>query len=60
MSTLWNREPALVVAFIAAAIALGIGFGLPVTAAQEALIMTFVLAGMGLLTRSQVSPVVPE
>jgi hypothetical protein len=56
---IWNREPALVVAFAAAVIALAIGFGVPVTAAQEALIMTFVIAGMGLLTRSQVTPVPP-
>ena len=52
-----KSEPALVVAFIAAAIALAVGFGLPVSAEQVSLIMAFVIAGLGFVTRSQVTPV---
>ena len=54
--TLWNREPALIITFIAAFIALGIGFGLPVTVDQLALIMAAVTALIGVLVRSQVVP----
>ena len=54
---MWNREPALVVAAIAALISLAVGFGAPVTPIQFGLIMAAVSAVTGLLTRSQVSPV---
>ena len=52
-----KSEPALIVAFVAAAVALAVGFGLPVSAEQVSLIMAFVIAGLGFVTRSQVSPV---
>lgn len=51
-----RTEPALVVAFVAAAVALAVGFGLPVSAEQVSLIMAFVIAGLGFVTRSQVTP----
>lgn len=54
-----KSEPALVVAFVAAAIALAVGFGLPVSAEQVSLIMAFVIAGLGFVTRSQVTPIAP-
>ena len=56
MSNLWNREPALILAAVGAIIALAIGFGAPVTAAQLALIMAAVSAVLALFVRSQVTP----
>ena len=54
-----RNEPALVVAFVAAAIALGIAFGLELTAEQQGAITAFVVAVLGFVTRSKVSPVDP-
>lgn len=56
---LWDREPAVVVGFVGAAIALGVSFGLPITAEQVGFIMAFVSAGLAFVTRSQVSPAPP-
>jgi hypothetical protein len=56
MPALWNREPALILAACGAILSLAVGFGLPVTPAQVALIMAAVFAVLGLVTRSQVSP----
>lgn len=56
MPALWNREPALVLAAVSALVALGVGFGLPVTTLQAGLILAAVSAVLGLVTRSQVSP----
>jgi len=55
---MWTKEPALIVGFIGALIALGVSFGLPVTAEQVGFIMALVTAGLAFVTRSQVSPVV--
>lgn len=56
-ATLWGREPALILAALSAMIALAVGFGLPVTAEQEALIVAAVSAVIGVITRSRVTPV---
>ena len=53
---MWNREPALILAAVGALLALVIGFGAPVTPAQLGLIMAAVSAGLGLATRTRVSP----
>ena len=55
MENLWGREPALVVGAVSALIALAIGFGLPVSSEQMALIMAAVTAVLSVITRSQVS-----
>ena len=57
---MWNKEPALIVGFVGAAIALGVSFGLPVSAEQVGFVMAFVTAGLAFVTRSQVSPVAPD
>jgi len=56
---MWTKEPALIVGFVGAAIALGVSFGLPVTAEQVGFIMALVTASLAFVTRSQVSPVTP-
>jgi hypothetical protein len=56
---MWSKEPALIVALVSALIALGVGFGLPVTAEQVSLIMAVVIAALAFVTRSQVTPVTP-
>lgn len=57
MSNLWTREPALIVGFVGAVIALAVSFGLPVTAEQVGFILAAVTAALAFVTRSQVSPV---
>ena len=52
----FKAEPAAWVAVISAAIAVGVGFGLPVTSEQVGLIMAFVNVTAGLFVRSQVTP----
>lgn len=54
MNSLFGREPALIIGAIGALIALGVGFGLPVTPAQVGLIMAAVAAILAVVTRSQV------
>ena len=54
---LWGREPAMVVAFVDAVLILGISFGLPLTVEQKGAIIAVVTVALGLVTRSQVSPV---
>lgn len=56
MGALLGREPVLFMAVVNAGIALAIGFGVKVSQEQFALIMTFVGAVLGLITRSQVTP----
>lgn len=56
MSGLWGREPAVILGCVNAGIALSVGFGLPVSIEQAALINAFVAAVIAVLTRSQVSP----
>lgn len=58
--TIFNREPALILAALNALIALGVGFGLKLTPQQAALINAAVVAILGLWTRSKVSPVSTE
>lgn len=57
---MFGREPALILGFIGAAIALAVGFGLKVSGEQINLIMVFAAAAItlftGIATRSQVVP----
>lgn len=53
---MFGREPALIIGAIGALIALGVGFGLPVTSSQVGLILAAVTAVLTLITRSQVVP----
>lgn len=52
-----SKEPALIIGFVGAVIALGVAFGLPVSAEQVGYIMAFVSAASAFVTRSQVTPV---
>lgn len=52
-----GREPAMVLAFVGAVISLGVTFGLHLTAEQIGATMAVVQIGLGLITRSQVTPV---
>ena len=56
-ASVWGREPVAIVAAVEAVILLAIGFGLPVTGEQVALINTALLAVLTLVARSQVTPV---
>lgn len=55
MTSLWNREPTLILAVVSAGLALGMGFGLKITPQQMGLIMAFAAAVLGLINRSQVT-----
>lgn len=57
MKTLWNREPAMFLAVIQAAIILFLAFGIHLTMEQTAALMAFSAALLGFITRSQVVPV---
>lgn len=54
--TILGREPVAVAAFIAIAINLAVTFGLGLSADQIALVNALVVAGLGLIVRSRVSP----
>lgn len=54
---IFNREPALVLAAIAAVVSLAIGFGVDITTEQLALINAAAAAIVGLIVRSKVTPV---
>lgn len=54
---IFGREPILFLALIATGLNLGVGFGLPVSSAQLALINTFVAAVVGFVARRKVTPV---
>ena len=56
MSTLWGREPAMVLALVQAVIVLGVAFGLKLSAEQTGAILAVTALVLGLVTRSQVSP----
>lgn len=56
MGTILGREPALILAALQAALALGIGFGLHISAEQTALIMALAAAVAGLIVRQNVTP----
>jgi hypothetical protein len=53
---LWNREPALTLAVVAAALNLAVGFGLPVSPEQVALLNALAVAVAGWVVRSRVTP----
>lgn len=57
MTTLWGREPAMVLAFVQALIVLLVSFGLKLTTDQTASILALTAVLLGLITRSRVSPV---
>jgi hypothetical protein len=52
-----RQEPALVSTFVGAALALAAVFGFSLSADQTAGVMTFTAAIVGIVIRSQVSPV---
>lgn len=60
MGKLWGREPAMVLAFVQAIIALAIAFGLDLSAEQVGTISAVTAAILGLITRSQVTPDNPD
>ena len=53
--SLWKSEPTMLLAVVQAGLALGMGFGLNITAQQMALILTFTGAVLALINRSQVT-----
>ena len=56
MGTIWGREPAMVLAFVQAVIVLAVSFGLQLSPEQTAAILALTAVGLGLITRSQVTP----
>ncbi len=54
---LFNREPAAILAAVQAVVALAISFGLSLTPEQVGGILAVTAILLGLVTRSQVSPV---
>jgi hypothetical protein len=54
---MFNREPALILAAIAALVSLAVGFGLDITIEQAALINAAAAAIVGLIVRQKVTPV---
>jgi hypothetical protein len=56
-NTMFNREPALILAAVQAVLAVAIGFGLDVTPEQLSLILAATAAVLGLITRQKVTPV---
>ena len=55
--TIWGREPAMVLALVQALIVLGVSFGLQLSSDQTAAILAVTAVVLGLITRSQVTPV---
>ena len=53
---IFNREPAVIIGLVNAAIALAVGFGLDIDPEQVGLINAAVAALLSLVVRSQVSP----
>ena len=56
MTTLWGREPAMIVALVQAVLVLAVVFGLKLAPEQSAAILAVVAVVLGLITRSQVTP----
>lgn len=56
MSTLWNREPAAILAVIQTVLALVIAFGTDLSVEQVGAILAVSAAVLGLITRSVVTP----
>ena len=59
MFKLIKTEPAILVALVGAVIAVAVAFGLKLEPAQNAAIMALVTMGVGIVTRSRVTPVPP-
>ena len=57
LTSLWGREPAMILAVVQAALALFVVFGLRLSAEQIGAVLALTAAVLGLLTRSQVTPV---
>jgi hypothetical protein len=57
MKTIFGREPAVILGFVQVLVALAVGFGLDLSAEQQALILAAAAALAALLVRSQVTPV---
>jgi len=57
IGNLWGREPAMVLALIQCVLVLGVSFGLRLSPEQTGAILALTAVVLGLLTRSQVSPV---
>lgn len=57
LGNLWGREPAMVVAFVQALLVVAVSFGLNLTKEQTAGLLTLTAITLGLITRSQVTPV---
>jgi hypothetical protein len=55
MKTFWQTEPTLILAMIQAGLALGMGFGLHITAQQMALILTFTGTVLAVVNRAVVT-----
>ena len=55
--TIWGREPAMVLALVQAVIALVVAFGLSLAPDQIGAILAVTAVVLGLITRSQVTPV---
>lgn len=60
IKNLWGREPAMILAFIQGVIILIIVAGVNISSELQAAILTVVALGLGLITRTQVSPVGTE
>ena len=56
LTTLWGREPAMVLAFVQTLIVLGVSFGLRLTPEQTGAILALTAVVLGLITRTQVTP----
>ncbi len=56
LGNLWNREPAMVLAFVQAVIVLAVSFGLQLTPEQTGAILALTAVVLGLWTRSKVTP----
>ena len=57
LTSLWGREPAMILAVVQAALAFFVVFGLRLSAEQIGAVLALTAAVLGLLTRSQVTPV---
>ena len=57
MQNLWGREPAMVLAFAQAVVILIVVAGVDISTELQAAILSVFALGLGLLTRSRVSPV---
>ena len=56
MTTLWGREPAMILSAVQAVIVLAVSFGLQLSPEQTGAILALTAVVLGLITRSQVTP----